>query len=237
MAMVYFEGCNFRCESCLRKRSESNIYGEEKRYIQWDMEHILELLDEIAPRKIYLEGYEPTMDPDLVDIVSRISTPDRQITLMTNGSLIDETMARELILAGLDQFIIGVKAFDDIKHREYTGLSNRGVLRAIEILASMDDMDFNLQVETILLPGVNDADDVEGLAQFISSLDPSISLFIEPFIPSGERGKEPTREDLIRAMSGAMRHLYICSYHPLFSEIQAMRSSTRRSMFVDVFPE
>jgi molybdenum cofactor biosynthesis enzyme MoaA len=236
MAMLYFGGCNFSCRNCLRKRSEANIYAERSRSIPWDMDHIVSLLDEIGTQRIYLEGYEPTLDPDLVEIVGAISRPGRHITLMTNGSLLTRQMALELIDAGVDEFIVGVKAFDEERHIEYTGTSNGKVLEAIGQLASIDDREFRLQVETVLLPGVNDPEDVEDLARFLASIDPSISLFIEPYIPSGLEDDEPTREDLIGAMTGAMRHLYICFYHPLFSEIEAMRRSQRRAEFIDVFP-
>ncbi|MFP4545424.1 MAG: hypothetical protein ACLFPN_01075, partial [Methanomassiliicoccales archaeon] len=108
----------------------------------------------------------------------------------------------------------------------------------IKGMASIDDLDFRMQVETILLPGVNGPEEVEGLARYLSGIDPSISLFIEPFIPNPEsRYREPNREELIRSVAGAMEHLYLVSYHPLHSEIESMRRSPRRAVFVDVRPE
>ncbi|MFP4546231.1 MAG: radical SAM protein, partial [Methanomassiliicoccales archaeon] len=97
MAMLYFRGCNLSCQECLRKRDEGNIYAEVTEYIRWDLEGIFSFLEEIGPARVYLEGYEPTMDPDLPEIAHRVSSLPAQVTLMTNGSLLTDGYARELI--------------------------------------------------------------------------------------------------------------------------------------------
>ncbi|MCK4733163.1 MAG: radical SAM protein, partial [Methanophagales archaeon] len=214
MAMLSFKGCNFDCIGCIRKRNECDIYAEERRYIDWTFENILKKLEELNPHRIYLGGYEPTLDPDLIRLIKNISKLDAHIVLMTNGSKIDDGYAIELKEAGVNEVIISVKAFDREKHLYYTERSNEPVLNAIKNLAAIEDAYFRLQVETILLPGINDPGDIEELATFVSQIDPSISLFIEPWIPmEGVKFKEPEKENLIDAVSRAMKHLYVVSYH------------------------
>jgi molybdenum cofactor biosynthesis enzyme MoaA len=238
MAMLSFKGCNFNCIGCIRGKNEYDIYAEERRYIDWNFENIVKELEKLNPHRIYLGGYEPTLDPDLIRIIGNISKLDAHIVLMTNGSKIGEGYAIELKEAGVNEVIVGVKAFDRKKHLYYTKRSNEVVLNTIKNLAAMEDAYFRLQVETILLPGINDPADIEELAIFISQINPAISLFIEPWIPiEGVEFEEPEKEDLIDAVSRAMKHLYVVSYHPLYSEIKEIRETSRKAKFIEILPE
>ena len=239
MAMLPFKGCNFDCVGCLRKRNEYDLYAEDRRYIDWNFENILKELEELNPHKVYLGGYEPTLDPDLLEIIENLSKLDAHIVLMTNGSKINGKYAKELKEAGVNDVIVSVKAFDGEKHFYYTKRSNEPVLNAIKQLAEVgtEATDFRLQIETVLLPGINDSLDIERLAIFIAQIDPSISLFIEPWIPvDNVEFEEPTKNDLIDAVSRAMRHLYVVSYHPLYSEIKEIRKTPRKAKFIEILP-
>ncbi len=238
MAMLSFKGCNFECTGCLRKRNECDLYAEERKYIDWNLENILTELEELKPHRIYLGGYEPTLDPDLIMIIERITKLGAHIVLMTNGSRIDTEYAKDLKKAGVNEIIIGIKAFDAEKHLYYTKRSNEPVLAAIKDLVTLEDAYFRLQIETVLIPGINEPADIESLAIFIARIDPSIALFIEPWIPlEGVEFKEPEKRDLIDAVSGAMRHLYVVSYHPLYSEIKEIRKTPRKAKFIEILPK
>ena len=222
--MLLFKECNFRCLGCLRRKSERDIYAGR-------LDRIIGKIRELRPHKIYLGGHEPTLDPNYVEKLSEL---DAYIVLMTNGSLLTTNYIHELIKAGLNEVIISVKTFGNEKHMYYTGTSIEPVLNAIMELAEVDDPNFRFEVETILIPGINGPEDIERLAIFISQIDESIKLFIEPYIPSVFR--EPTRDELIEAVTRAMKHLYIVSYHPLHSEVQEMRKGKRRAIFIDILP-
>ena len=236
MVTISFSGCNFKCIGCLRKKREGDIYAERVEYIEWNLKNIIKKIREIRPHRIYLGGYEPTLDPDLVDIVGKLSKLDAHIVLLTNGSLLNRDYVYELLEAGLREIIVSVKAFDPEKHLYYTGKSNKPVLDAIRELCKIEDPYFRFQVETLLIPGINDPEDIEKLAIFISKINRSIKLFIDPWIPVVNVFREPSREELIEAVTRAMRHLYIVSYHPLYSEILEMRRSKRKAVFIDVLP-
>jgi len=236
MVTISFSGCNFKCIGCLRKKREGDIYAERVEYIEWNLKNIIKKIREIRPHRIYLGGYEPTLDPDLVDIVGKLSKLDAHIVLLTNGSLLNRDYVYELLEAGLREIIVSVKAFDPEKHLYYTGKSNKPVLDAIRELCKIEDPYFRFQVETLLIPGINDPEDIEKLAIFISKINRSIKLFIDPWIPVVNVFREPSREELIEAVTRAMRHLYVVSYHPLYSEILEMRRSKRKAVFIDVLP-
>ncbi len=237
MVKLSFSGCNFRCIGCLRKKKEGDIYAGNVEYLEWNLENIIKKIREIKPQRIYLGGYEPTLDPDLVEIVNKLSKLDAHIVLLTNGSLLRRDYIHELLEAGLREVIVSVKAFDPKKHLYYTGRSNRPVLNAIKELCKVEDPYFRFQVETLLIPEINGPEDIERLAMFLSKIDRSIKLFIEPWIPVVNDFREPSKEELIEAVARAMRHLYIVSYHPLYSEILEMRKSRRKAIFIDVLPK
>ena len=71
MAMLSFKGCNFDCIGCIRGKNEYDVYAEERKYIDWNFGNILNELEELNPHRVYLGGYEPTLDPDLIDAVSK----------------------------------------------------------------------------------------------------------------------------------------------------------------------
>ncbi len=46
------------------EKNEYDIYAEERRYIDWNFENIVKELEKLNPYRIYLGGYEATLDPD-----------------------------------------------------------------------------------------------------------------------------------------------------------------------------
>lgn len=225
---VYFEGCNFECIGCVRKRARY-LPPEKAEYMSFDSESILKKIQALQPHWIVLGGHEPTIDPELNSFVEKVSRLQLHswIRLETNGSQIDMRRAKELKKAGVSEVYLSVYAFDAAKHLYYTKRTNREVFRAIESVKEIEDYGFRLTVSPLLIPGVNDPDDIEKLAKFISEIDPTTPLHIMPWIPvpSVKEIKEPTKEMALDAFSKARRYLHIVSEHPLASELEQV---TRR---------
>jgi pyruvate-formate lyase-activating enzyme len=77
-------------------------------------------------------------------------------------------------------------------------------------------------VSPLLIPGINDPEDIEKLAKFVSEIDPTTPLHIMPLIPlpGVQEIKEPSKEMAIDAFSRARQYLHIVSEHPLASELE-----------------
>ena len=71
------------------------------------------LLDETGARGVTLSGGEPLLHPDILDIASFLSKRHVRTGVATNGTLLDEDMARNLIDAGVGYFEISLVATDD----------------------------------------------------------------------------------------------------------------------------
>jgi pyruvate-formate lyase-activating enzyme len=124
--------------------------------------------------------------------------------------------------AGLNEVFLSAYAFDEKKHLYYTKRTNRTTFKAIENVKEIEDHWFRLTVSPLLIPGINDPEDIEKLAQFVSEIDPTTPFHIMPWIPLPglTEIKEPTKEMALDAFSKARKHLQIVSEHPLAQELQ-----------------
>jgi molybdenum cofactor biosynthesis enzyme MoaA len=184
MVEVYFEGCNFECIGCVRKRARY-LPPEKAEYMSFDSESILKKIQALRPHWIVLGGYEPTIDPELSSFIEKVSRLQLNswIRLETNGSQIDMRYARELKKAGLNEVYLSAYAFDEEKHLYYTKRTNRTTFQAIESVKEIEDYGFRLTVSPLLIPEINGPEDIEKLAQFVSKIDPTTPFHIMPWIP------------------------------------------------------
>ncbi|MFZ2070186.1 MAG: anaerobic ribonucleoside-triphosphate reductase activating protein [Halobacteriota archaeon] len=106
-AIVFTQGCNFRCPYC---HNPELVYPElfSKPIPEEDLFAFLKTrqgkLDAVV-----ITGGEPTQQPDLIDFISKIKADDYLVKLDTNGS--KPEVIRELIeLRMVDYFAMDVKA-------------------------------------------------------------------------------------------------------------------------------
>lgn len=106
-----------------------------------------------------------------------------------------------------DKVKVSIKAYREDVHRSYTGKSNRDVLRNFREI--YDHASAKLTSETVLIPGLVDLDEVERIAEFVASIDPTIPLRINAYRPvaPGTPWRSPTREEVLRAANVARKHL------------------------------
>nr|MDO8043792.1 radical SAM protein [Candidatus Baldrarchaeota archaeon] len=102
---------------------------------------------------------------------------------------------------------VSIKAFSYQVHKYYTGKSNRRVLRNFKSI--YENAPEKLSAETVLIPGLVDIDEIERIAKFISSIDPTIPLRIDcywPVVPNTP-WRAPTREEIRSAVISARKYL------------------------------
>ena len=204
-------GCNFSCKGCFRPARDGGgtpLTANET----------LELMDRACinyyhkiPAKALITGGEPTLDKDyLLGLVTGLhERAFSEIVLMTNGYAlgIDEQYVAELEAAGLTEAHVDIKAFSDDIHRSYTGKSNQPVLKAVEKLNASG---IKLLVQTIYMPGLVEASEIEQIAQFLARINRNIRYRINPFVPTFAFEKvtrRPTLEEIERAYKLASQYL------------------------------
>ena len=109
---------------------------------------------------VTLSGGEPVAQPRFAEaLLAACRERGIHTVLETCGFAHPETFLRVALAA--DQVLFDLKLIDPVKHKQYTGVSNRGILRNLEQLAARRHP---LRVRIPVVPGVNDSD--EEAAQF-----------------------------------------------------------------------
>lgn len=131
-------------------------------------------------KRAVLGGGEPTLDKELLDIIGMLDALDVKIHLLTNGYILNEKFIEKLEEVGLSSTYVSIKAYNDDVHRFYTGQTNRPVLDNFKLLSKSR---IKLMAESVLIPRLIEQDEIERIARFIASIDPSIQYRIDGFIP------------------------------------------------------
>ncbi|HRR26324.1 MAG TPA: radical SAM protein [Acidobacteriota bacterium] len=116
--------CNCRhCDHGGRLKGEKRLSAEDY--------HRLEL--RLRPVLLQLSGGEPTLRPDLVDIVRAVKEPSGMpyLILVSNGSELTEDLYLQCVEAGVNQFSISLD-FPDERHDDFR--RNKGLYRRLSDL-------------------------------------------------------------------------------------------------------
>ena len=105
---------------------------------------------------------------------------DLWVLLETNGYGLTPRNLDYLQDSGVDAFWLDIKAFNPDKHSWLTGCSNEHILKLPEILR---ERHFVLEVLSLFIPGVVEADDLEKIGQLLYAADSSIPFTILAFFP------------------------------------------------------
>lgn len=88
--------CNLRCSHCFEKESLTASSEGELKTIE-----IFKIIDHLRPWTILdISGGEPMVRDDIADIVEYAAQKKRMVTLITNGTGIDDAILERIILAG-----------------------------------------------------------------------------------------------------------------------------------------
>ena len=127
-------------------------------------------------------GGEPLLQPDfLAAVLHECNERGIHTTLDTSGYVSQNVVAR--VSRNVDLFLYDIKTLDDAKHKEYTGVSNRLILKNLQILAK-DGCD--VAVSLPIIPGVNDDEEnIRRTGAFISSLKNVKHVSLLPYHKAG----------------------------------------------------
>lgn len=110
--------CNIRCEQCAIWRMPK---AEELKTEEWKRV-LSELREWIGPYRVQLAGGETFMRKDILELVHHASENDVLTGIVSNGTLIDQKTAREVVDSGLGYIHISVDGMQPATHDEVRGL-------------------------------------------------------------------------------------------------------------------
>jgi MoaA/NifB/PqqE/SkfB family radical SAM enzyme len=122
--------CNFRCNYCVHSLSEQELASADFKRQMMPFEIYRRAIDEIAgfsikPKALIFAGHgEPLTHPNIADMVAyakRHGAAER-IEIVTNGSLLSESLSDELIGAGIDRLRVSLQGITSDDYERVCGM-------------------------------------------------------------------------------------------------------------------
>ena len=179
MRISVTDRCNFRCVYCMPE--EGMQWLKRESILSFDeIERIAQVAVSLGVDEIRLTGGEPTLRPDLPELVARVSRlPVRSLSLTTNGFLL-RSMARPLAEAGLKRINVSL---DTLQHDRFHQIARRHGLD--EVLAGLEELERHPSIAPIKVNVVAMRDFTEAEVVAFAKLarrKPYVIRFIE-FMP------------------------------------------------------
>jgi pyruvate formate lyase activating enzyme len=187
-AVIFTVGCNFRCPFChnsqLVTNKERGLGDKSDESIIKDLEKRKKWLDVVV-----ITGGEPTLQPDLIDFLTKVKALGLKVMVETNGSNPD-VIAKLLDCYIVDRFAIDMKGSLDERYEEIIKLPNLPAdamhqalqagfqianLKKTLVIIIKSKIDFELR--TTVVPGIHDEKMLEKMAVQIENLKLKIENF------------------------------------------------------------
>jgi pyruvate formate lyase activating enzyme len=198
---VGFVGCSFRCKFC-QNHHISQTTNVDTRSIPPD--ELVRLAISKGSFGIAYTYSEPLIHFEYVKETARMAREAGLKNVLVSNGYINREPAEELIPL-IDAANIDLKANDPEFYESEIG----GELEEVKRFLSQAAGRMHLEVTTLVIPTKNDTpEQVEGIARFIASLDPSIPLHLSCYYPQYKYTLPPTPPSTVHALADvARRHL------------------------------
>ncbi len=202
-ATLHNFGCTFRCPVCsykLRSGPDGTpgfAFPRPTRFL--NVKEMKETLRSVALDKIFFMGGEPTVAQDLTEMLAfaKLELGVQTFLGHTNGS--------HLPLPNLDGANVGIKAWDDEVHLQYTGWEKKTIYANF---AAGFHAGMIMKANAVFVPGLVDVDQLEKIAAWLASLSHDIPFHIMGYIPvPGQPYSRPTDEQMVEAAEACRKHL------------------------------
>ncbi len=163
-------GCNIRCVYCsVNDDARVREFVVEADYLVQEFEKVVKLKKQTNIEAHIASQGEPTLYADLPRLVKGLrAIPEvGDISIDTNGTLLNEKFIDELISAGLNRFNLSLNAMSREKADEVAGTVYN--FERIKKMAEYISARCKLIIAPVWVPGLNDAD-MEELVKFTKSL-------------------------------------------------------------------
>lgn len=111
--------CNLRCVHCRAEAQEDFAFGELSTAETLRAAHDIR---EVADPIIVLTGGEPLVRPDFFEIAGECTKLFTRVALATNGTLIDDNLARRIVSTGIQRVSISLDGAKANTHDDFRGM-------------------------------------------------------------------------------------------------------------------
>jgi len=140
--LVVTDDCNLDCAYCDEYQAQAPLPPLD------ELKRRVDILDRLGVQVYDLLGWEPLLHPDLPELVRHAKSKRRGsnlVTIITNGFLLNEIVARDLNAAGLDFMQVSV---DSIAPTPLSKKALKTLLPRLQMLAR--EARFQVEVQTVL---------------------------------------------------------------------------------------
>ena len=141
--------CNYDCIYCYNKPAIECDFPKKKLFDVID-----QALDECGTIHFSFTGGEPFLHPSILDAITRIRMKHRRVSVLTNGSLLNNDIIKILAKLGVENVGISI---DSINPKIYQAMTRSKALPKNIISTLIDCKKMGIQVEAniVLLEGYN----------------------------------------------------------------------------------
>ncbi|HML03424.1 MAG TPA: glycyl-radical enzyme activating protein [Candidatus Bathyarchaeia archaeon] len=169
------------CGACVCKCPSEALSIAGKRT---SVEEVMKIIEKDMPfydesrGGVTFSGGEPLMQPDFLEaLLEECVKKGINTALDTSGYASSHVVDR--FCRKIDLFLFDVKIMGDLRHRKYTGVSNR---RILENLQRMVKNGGRVEVSLPIIPGINDDEEnIEKTGEFLASLRKIESVSLLPY--------------------------------------------------------
>jgi len=184
--------CNFKCRICDFWKVE-HLPADELSLD--DVRLIGATLNRLGTLIISLAGGEPLIREDIFDIITALNKANHFPILITNGWYVDETMAKDILRAGLQEISVSIDYRDPRKHDAQRGIEGSWdrAVRALELLhRHRPDRRNRVHMISVLMD--DNLDDVEELVKLSRELGVTYMINLYSWNRGSKTRREPQRK-------------------------------------------
>lgn len=189
--------CNLKCSHCYINAAKDELQGE---LTTEEGKRLIDQIADVSRPLLILSGGEPMLRGDIYELIRYGTNQGLRMGLGSNGSLIDNTVARNLKEAGVKTVSISLDSSVPEKHDEFRGVKGSWQ-KATKAITALKENDILVQVNTtVTLQNHNEIDDIMSTVEQLGV--ENFHLFF--LVPTGRGVKledisPATYEDLIKS--------------------------------------
>ena len=174
--------CNMKCSHCYINATEKKLANELSTQ---EGKMLMDQIRKVSSPLLILSGGEPLLRPDIYELIEYGASKGLKMGLGSNGSLIDDAVARKLKAAGIATVSISLDSNIPAQHDEFRGVEGAWE-KAVNACKALRKNNVLVQVNTTLTQqNYNQIDDIMSLAEGIGV--ENFHLFF--LVPTGRGNK------------------------------------------------
>jgi heme b synthase len=193
--LVFWEttvACNLVCSHC--RRTEVAYEPSSGELSTAEAQGLIDELAQFGRTILVLSGGEPLLRPDIFPLMKYADNKGLMVALATNGTLIDDAVARRIQECGVDRVSISLDGADDSTHdsfRRLPGSFQAALAGARALAAERVPLQINVTVAK------HNADQLDDMVALAKQLD-AVALHLFLLVPVG-CGMEIAEEQTLQA--------------------------------------